>query len=215
MNNQKQLWDKLHKKGKVDSNKPTNFAKEVQSIFPPKSKILDLGCGVGNDSIYFARLGHQILATDFSEIAIRKDKEHFKDNNLKFEVLDMSKSMNFPDNTFDVIYARLSLHYFTDKVTKMIFKELHRILKLNGLLMFLCKSMKDPLYGKGEQIEKDMFEEEGHIRHFFSEDYVKECLGTNFKIKRLETGRENFYGDPSAFVKVIASKLQRNIITSR
>lgn len=208
MNDQQQLWNKLHKKGKVDHslNKPTNFAEEVQSLIPPHSKIIELGCGVGNDSAYFARQGHNVLATDFSNVAIENNKKRFKENNLHFEILDMSKPMDFSDNLFDVVYARLTLHYFTDKVTKAIFKEIYRILKPNGLLCFLCKSTNDPLYGKGEQIEKDMFEENNHVRHFFSKEYIKECIEEIFNIQKLKTGQEDFYNSPSGFIKVIAAK---------
>lgn len=210
MNKQKQFWDNLHIKRGVDhlTHKPTKFAEEVQNLIPKNSKILELGCGVGNDFLYFAQNGHQVLATDLSKIAIEKNEKYFKEDNLKFEILDMSLPMNFPDNTFDAVYARLSLHYFTDQVTKEIFKEIHRILKPSGLFCFLCKSTNDPYYGKGRLIEKDMYEENGHIRHFFSEDYVKECLEGSFEIQRLETGQDNFYNSPSAFIKVIAKSIK-------
>ena len=91
--------------------------------------------------------------------------------------MDSNHPLPFRDNTFDVVYARLSLHYFRDSVTKEIFKEIHRILKPDGRLSFLCKSTGDSFYGKGEEIEKDLFEYEGYMRHFFTENYAKECLG--------------------------------------
>lgn len=81
----KTLWDLLHEEGKVNHapDKPTKFAEEVQNIAPPQSKILELGCGVGSDSFYFAQNGHQVLATDFSKVAIENNKKRFKENNLK------------------------------------------------------------------------------------------------------------------------------------
>lgn len=207
MNDQKLYWNKLHTEGTKagrDLRNPTEFAIEVQSILPTKSKILELGCGVGNDSYFFAQKGHTVFATDYSEIAIEKNKSNFHQENLEFEVLDMSKSIPFPENSFDVIYARLSLHYFTDEITGNILKELHRILKPYGFLCFLCKSTKDSLYVKGDKIEKDMFEYKGHIRHFFSEEYVRDCLGGNFRMEQMTSGNEKFYNRLSAYIKVIA-----------
>lgn len=207
MNNQKQHWSELHSEGRINhySETPTDFAQEVLRIIKPSSKVLELGCGVGNDSMAFAKAGHSVLATDFSEVAITKNSERFKHApNLIFEVLDISELMKFQDGEFDVIYARLSLHYFSDETTRKIFQEIHRILKPEGFLCFICKSVKDPLYGKGDEIEKDMFEYNGHVRHFFSEEYVSECLGGYFKIEKIESGEEKFYGSKSAFVKVIA-----------
>lgn len=208
MDDQKQLWDKAHQAGEINrySNAPTEFADEVIKIMQPTSKILELGCGAGNDSVVFVTGGHQVIATDFSDIAIRKNSERFKNiSNLTFETLDVSHPFRFSDNEFDVVYARLSLHYFTDEITRKIFSEIHRVIKPNGYLCFICKSINDPLYGKGTEIEKDMFKFEGHTRHFFSEEYAKSLLGKSFKIEKMESGDDKFYGNDSAYVKVIAA----------
>jgi len=205
-NDQQQLWNTLHQKNKAELNEPTDFAKEVQRMFSSKVKILELGCGSGSDSYFFALQGNSVIATDFSEIAIKKNKSKHTMSQLEFQVMDISKKMQFSDKKFDLVYSRLSLHYFTDKVTKSIFKEIHRVLKPSGYLCFVCKSTKDPLYGKGEKIEKDLFENEGHIRHYFSDEYVRECLAGLFGITKLTSGKEHFYGSLSAFIKVIAQK---------
>ncbi|GCF07455.1 hypothetical protein [Dictyobacter arantiisoli] len=78
---------------------------------------------------------------------------------------------------------------------------------ISGILAFLCKSIHDPLYGQGEEIEQDMFIRDGHVRHFFSEDYAKACLGNNFTIETLQSGTAKFYSQQSEFVKVIARKI--------
>ncbi len=208
MKNQQKLWDELHDQGRIDhfKNKPTDFAQEVEDMILSKSYILDLGCGVGNDSYYFAQNGHQVLATDFSEVAIVNNRKNFKLSNLEFGVLDISKPMLFADQTFDVVYARLSLHYFSNKVTKKVFKDIARVLKTGGLVCFICKSIKDPKYGQGIEIEKDMFDKDGHIRHFFSENYAKKCLNNMFKIKIIKSGEDIFYEERSAYIQVIAVK---------
>lgn len=70
----------------------------------------------------------------------------------------------------------------------------------------MCKSINDPLYGKGEEIEKNIFIFEGHLRHFFSENYSRELLDKNFKVSSLIKGGEDFYGHPSSFIEAIARK---------
>lgn len=208
MNDQKQLWNRAHQDGEINhySSTPTEFAEEVIKIIQPLSKILELGCGVGNDSIAFASAGHHVLATDFSEVAIRKNAEPFRGNsNLAFETLDMSQPFRFSDNEFDVVYARLSLHYFNDEITRKIFSEIQRVLTPDGKLCFICKSINDPLYGVGSEIEKDIYENKGHVRHFFSEDYTKSLLKNNYKIEKIESGDEKFYGHNSSYIKVIAA----------
>jgi len=209
ISDQRKHWNELHAKNtlKTYSNKPTDFAQEVIQLFPLESKVLDLGCGLGNDSFYFAQSGHDVIGIDFSEEAIKQNKEKYNSiQALTFAVSDISKPLSFSDNIFDVVYARLSLHYFTDRVTRKIFSEIGRVLKQNGLFCFLCKSIGDPICGQGTKIEKDMFELDGHIRHFFNDEYITDLLKNMFKILKVESGEENFYGKKSAYIKVIARR---------
>lgn len=211
MNNQQQYWDTLHRKGNIDnySKEPTSFALEVSTLLPKRAKILELGSGAGNDSIFFAKTGHHVVGIDFSNVAIQISQERAKhSNNVRFELLDISKPYPYKDAEFDLVYARLSLHYFTDNVTKKVFREIQRVLRSDGLLCFICKSTQDASYGKGDQIEKDMYELNGHFRHFFSQEYAKTCLHGIFEIERMETSNEEAYGRQSSFVTVIARAIK-------
>lgn len=169
--------------------------------------MLELGCGEGNDSIYFANQGHTVTATDFSDIAIKQDKERWSNPRLRFEILDISTPFSWGDKSFSVVYARLSLHYFRDDATKAIFKEIHRVLRPGGLLCCMCKEVRDSIYGKGNEIEPDMYELDGHVRHFFSERYAKRLLEySDLRTEMLETGKETIYDRQSAFIKIVAKK---------
>ena len=207
MKNQQDHWNTKHRTGGVDhvSDNPTSFAMEVMDIIPPMSTILELGCGTGNDSIGFARSGHSVKATDFSEVAIQNCQKRYKGTpNLEFELLDITQPLDFPNSSFDVVYARLSLHYFTDQVTRAVIGEIYRVLQPGGHLCFICKSIDDPYYGLGTEIEADVFEDRGHLRHFFSEDYVRSLLEDAFDIELIKSGQETFYHEKSAYVKAIA-----------
>lgn len=207
---QKQFWNKRHAAENASqtlhSEGPSTFALEVQSVISPMSHILEIGCGLGTDAMHFSLAGYTVVATDVSEVVIASLQEKNKTSTAQFQVLDISQRTGFEDGTFDVIYARLSLHYFTDIVTKQMFKELHRILKPGGYLCFVCKSTKDDLYGKGIEIERDMFENNEHVRHFFSEAYVRECLADAFTIVKLESSKEQFNSTTSALVTCIATR---------
>src|SRR6266700_761401 len=143
MYNQKQHWNELHQQGSMKdySKKQTDFAEEVLKYFPKHAKVLELGCGLGNDSFFFTSEGNNVVATDFSEVVIKQNSEHYrKQTNLIFKTVDMSQKLPFDSSQFNVVYARLSLHYFTNQITKQLFDEIHRILKHGGLLCFVCKS---------------------------------------------------------------------------
>jgi ubiquinone/menaquinone biosynthesis C-methylase UbiE len=127
---------------------------------------------------------------------------------LRFEVQDTSKKFNYSDGQFDAIYARLSLHYFPNETTIAIFDEMRRVLKPSGNLYFMCKSVDDLIYGQGIELEKDMYELNGHVRHFFSEDYAKQLLTeASFDITSIIKGEEKIYDRQSAYIQVEAKAI--------
>jgi ubiquinone/menaquinone biosynthesis C-methylase UbiE len=209
MKDQRVHWNNAHKNQWLHSHSQhqTGFAEEVNRAIKPRSKILELGCGEGNDSIYFAEQGHVVTATDFSDEVIKQNKQRHANSSLKFLEQDNSQKLPFEDNSFDIVYARLSLHYFTDKTTRAIFEEIKRVLRPNGKLYFMCKSTDDPIHGKGKEIEADMFELDDHVRHFFSRKYVLSLLdNTGWSIESLTEGKEVIYDRVSAFIKVCIRK---------
>lgn len=206
--NQQEMWNQNHAAGSLIQyvGKPNSLAQQLESMLLPKSFVLEMGCGVGNDSEFFGEQGHIVTATDFSEIAVRQNQKRGVSPNVKFEVLDMSERLPYDDSTFQAVYARLSLHYFSDAITKQIVAEIARVLATNGVVAFVCKSTKDPLYGEGEALGPDTFVRQGHVRHFFSPEYCRELMNGHFEVVQLEEYAEVYANKPSAFVSCIARK---------
>jgi ubiquinone/menaquinone biosynthesis C-methylase UbiE len=209
MKDQLAHWNNAHAEQWLHkhSTEKTTYAEEINDQMSVNSTVLELGCGEGNDSIYFAEQGHIVSATDFSDIAIGQNKKRWMHSNLTFKVQDIRQPFQFDDASFDIVYARLSLHYFTDETTKNIFREIARVLRPGGILCFMCKSTDDHIYGQGEKIENDMYERDGHVRHFFSKKYVLELLDeVKLHKESIQTGEEMIYDRQSAFIKVVAKK---------
>ena len=49
--------------------------RHLDAVLEPSSKILELGCGTGEDALRLARRGHRVLATDVST-AMRRVRQH-------------------------------------------------------------------------------------------------------------------------------------------
>lgn len=192
--------------------RPNSFARKAVVLIKKRGlkKILDLGCGRSSDAILFAQNDLEVVALDMAKnrmLTIRKEAEKQGVKNIRFVSQDIRK-IDFPDNSFDIIYAHCSLHYFDDKTTSAIFKRLHKMLRQNGLLFVMCRSTNDPLCGKGEKVDKNTYNLDGHLRHFFTKNYMEEKL-SSFKILELEEISFVYPGKKhkSFFIEAIAVKL--------
>lgn len=208
MSDQQAMWNKNHADNTHGSviGRPQKFAEEVAPFIKPGMNLLELGCGVGSDATYFAERGVDVTATDFSDVVIEQNKARGSKPNLTFRVVDISQPLPFDDAAFDAVYAHLSLHYYNEAMTSDVFKEIARVLRPGGMLFFSCKSVHDPLYRQGEEVEPGVFDRNGHLRHFFSEDYTKALLAADFEAERINEVEGVYDGFSSAFVQVWAKK---------
>jgi SAM-dependent methyltransferase len=206
---QRGLWERAYRERPVEHLPAASaFAREVAPMLPPSSHVLELGCGLGADAALFARMGHWVLATDFSRVALQQVGARYgADACLRIAQTDLRARLPFAGPCFDVAYARLSLHYFDDATTRAIFAEIARVLRPGGVLAFMCKSTDDPFYGRGKPIEVDMFALQGKVRHFFCEAYARSCLEAEFDVERLWHGFEPLPDEPSRVVRVVARRV--------
>ena len=97
--------------------------------------LLDLGCGAGENSVYFAKKGARCVATDYSPGMVDVALKLAAANGVKIEGRTANAmALDFPDNTFDLVYASNLLHHIPDP--KIALKEMHRVLKPGGKACF-------------------------------------------------------------------------------
>jgi len=206
---QKAVWNRKHGSGEHEAyrGRVMPLAEMVHHELAPASRILELGCGVGNDTLFFASHGHSVVATDISEVIIEKDQRLFPDSGVEFSVLDMAKPLPYTDGSFDMVYAHLSIHYFDHRTTQDVVAEIARVLESGGMFAFACKSTKDFHYGNGEEIEKNVFvSKSGHVRHLFDEAYARELTEKDFVVAHLEEKEEIYTDEKSVILYCVARK---------
>ncbi|HEY9698796.1 MAG TPA: class I SAM-dependent methyltransferase [Trichocoleus sp.] len=97
--------------------------------------LLDLGCGAGENSVYFASKGANCIATDYSPGMVETALKLAQTNGVEVEgrVIN-AMAIDFPDQTFDIVYAANLLHHLPNP--KLAIREMHRVLKPGGLMCF-------------------------------------------------------------------------------
>jgi ubiquinone/menaquinone biosynthesis C-methylase UbiE len=92
---------------------------------------LEVGCGAGIDLVRFARAGAYVTGIDLSKTSIELAQQNIEQNGLQADLCVMNgEDMQFPNNTFEVVYAHGVLQYTAD-AEKMI-AEIQRVLKPGG-----------------------------------------------------------------------------------
>lgn len=180
----KDYWNKSHKTYSMGKITYDNWLDDYKEVLDNcKTEVLDLGCGVGNDTLHLTERGFKVIACDYSEVALDHLKEQLKD--VKTMQLDISQPLPFKENTFDLIIADLSLHYFDEKTTIEIMKEIRRILKPNGHLLARVNSLQDKNYGvgNGKKLEENYYFVEGYNKRFFSIEDAKKFFSYIGKTK--------------------------------
>lgn len=108
-------------------------------------KVLDLGSGLGRNSIYFAKQGFEVSAIDISDYGINYLNEWAKKENLHIDakVGDMV-SLPYEDNYFDCLFAYHSMSHTDTEGIKKVASEIKRVLKKGGE-MYTSLCSKDSL----------------------------------------------------------------------
>jgi ubiquinone/menaquinone biosynthesis C-methylase UbiE len=118
----------------------SQFADVVIEKLSPKTgeSVLDVGAGTGAFSLAAARMGAEVLATDFAEgmvdhIQARIDKELI--HNIDTKVMN-GQALEVDDASYDISVSIVGLIFFPD-IDKG-FSELKRVLKPNGRCAVVC-----------------------------------------------------------------------------
>ena len=186
------------------SNKPEMFglepsipAKKALNFFKEKkiNNIIELGAGLGRDSIFFAKNNIKIQALDYSSSGIKIINHKIKKNNLSnyisTKLFDVREKLPFKDNSIDACYSHmLYCMALTTKDLEKLNNEIHRILKPNGLNIYTVRHTNDGDYKNGKHIGEDLYENDGFIVHYFSEEKVNSLLNgfKNITLEKFEEG---------------------------
>ena len=186
-----EIWDKVYSKDSAFiGDEPSNFSQICYSNFKKHhvKKLLELGCGQGRDTLFFASHELDIYAIDSSKVAIESLEQKIGKENtsIKLRQFDAGQGIPFSNKYFDAVYSHMFYNMrFTDEELSFLFKESSRVLRNNGLLYFSVRSDKDVLYNKGKKIDNNIYEINGFQIRFFTKEQIESFLVNHLKSKTL------------------------------
>ncbi len=163
----------------------TDFANMAVALaLPAGARILDVGCGSGWLSEYFARLGYDVTGIDISDDLIVMARERLAkvpynldhESTLRCRFLAHDIEIAPLAEKFDAVVCYDSLHHLEDE--RAVFRHLAAMLNVGGLL-FILEGHK-PACGSATDAElRDVMQQYGTLESPFSSDYLRELLSAN------------------------------------
>ena len=176
---------------------PSLSAKKALKLFQEKNikSVIELGAGLGRDTIFFGKNLIHTIALDYSPSGIKVIDQKIKKANLSkyisSKLFDVREKLPFEDNSIDACYSHMlyCMALTTDDLVKLN-NEIKRILKPGGINIYTVRHTNDGDFQNGNHIGEDLYENDGFIVHYFSEEKVNSLLKgfKNISIDKFEEG---------------------------
>ena len=150
-------------------------------------RLLDLGCGEGADSVFFARRGFTVTALEENRAYLKRLRSYISDKGIKNVALVKhdATTYRYPRNRFDVISCILVICCMKRSDFERMLPRVKRCVKPGGIIIMSSRNYLDPelreyrttqraiepnTYRKKEDCCKFMyFIEKGRLRDLFSD----------------------------------------------
>ena len=197
LDHQSQHWEaSFLSKPEMFGLEPSIAADKALKLFQEKNikNIVELGAGLGRDTVYFAKNSIHVEALDYSKSSIESITNKSKKLNLtdfiKTKFFDVRKKLPFENNSIEGCFSHmLYCMALSNSDLKSLNSEICRILKPGGINIYTVRHTGDGDYKNGIHRGEDLYENDGFIVHFFSKDKVNN-LSKGFEVLDVEKFEE-------------------------
>ena len=151
--------------------------------------VLELGCGTGKNTIFFAQKADFVTGLDFSEEMLSIAKKKITSENVVFQSADLTKNWQVKEGSFELISCSLTLEHILD--LDFIFQQSFEKLKPKGKFFISeLHPFKQYTGSKAKFETEDGIEEVEVFIHHIS-DFLKAANKNGFKLLNLEEWFDN------------------------
>lgn len=187
-----EYWNDYYRSVEATATEPSKFAKDILKYLQSGKKMLELGCGNGRDTIFFADNGMNVTGIDASNFAITALSERYENKNLHFICDDFVSSKILFEEKFDYCYARFVLHAITGEQEEILLRNIGNVLNEGGIFFIEARTIHDDIYGKGTRVGRHEFLYNNHYRRFIDAKEIEKNIKNSgvFKILYMEEGKD-------------------------
>ena len=197
LDQQSQHWEKnFSNKPEMFGLEPSLAAKKAFKLFKKRkiTNILELGAGLGRDTIYFAKNLISVEVLDYSKTSINNIKsKSIKLDLTKFikpHIFDIRKKLPFKDKSIEACFSHmLYCMALSNTDLKNLNTEIYRVLKPGGINIYSVRNTEDGDYKNGIHRGEDLYENDGFIVHFFSKKKINQLVD-GFEVLDIEKFEE-------------------------
>lgn len=132
---------------------PSSLAREVSVLLPSGARVLDLGCGEGRDSVFFASRGFEVTGVDVSLAGLRKAGRLAQERGVAVRWLHGDMAHLDFDGPFDLVYSCGAIHYVPRRQRASLFPRIKALTPPRGYHASIVFTDRLVYREKGEVID--------------------------------------------------------------
>ncbi len=200
----KNFWEAFYSNKKGVLN-PSPFATFLIENYTINGSMVELGCGNGRDSLYFAKQGIDVLGIDQCKNIV-SELNGLALKNTEFKVADFTKLDNL--GNFDTVYSRFTLHSVNKNQASDTMMWAFKYLKQGGKFCIEVRSVNDNFCGEGKEVETDAFVTDHYRRFIRLDEMVNELKEIGFSIEyQIEaTSLAKYKNEDPSVIRIVAIK---------
>lgn len=201
----RQYWDAVFRRPPQGKPAACRWLERWRGQLAATGSVLVLGCGRGAESGWLTGLGLEVHALDFSPVAMEQARRLSPET--VFHLADLRKGLDFAPSSFGAVIAHLSLHYFDDATTRMLFQEIGAVLRPGGMLALRVNAVGEAalLPAGATEVEKNFYDLGTHHKRFFDRTYLLDLLA-GWELLALEEVTEVPYRQVKEMWEAVARK---------
>jgi len=155
---------------------PSPMCLKIVSLIPPNKhlKVLDIGCGEGKNSVFFARCGYDVSAFDISDAGLEKTKRLADNARVHVNVFKADIWDYRLDCKYDILFSCGVLHYIKPELRDEIFSDYRKNTNIDGIHAYNVFVQKPFIAKAPENEEHSYLWRSGELLAYYHDWFVED-----------------------------------------